>query len=167
MPMRQLFAFKIIAIHAMHFLNNEDKLHLQWIVEWSLPIPMLLLIRTQRVAEYILSIIITVFGSSTSLQLNSVFLSHRSSTSLQPPASQQCFSLTPLQHQPPAPAKRTEWIYSDYIWSWNELTKHPLPPPYNVVSNFRLQSFHCVTMCLLLMTKCWHSTVTVPPAKSC
>ena len=151
MPMRQLFAFKIIAIHAMHFLNNEDKLHLQWIVEWSLPIPMLLLIRTQRVAEYILSIIITVFGSSTSLQLNSVFLSHRSSTSL----------------QPPAPAQRTEWIYSDYIWSWNELTKHPLPPPYNVVSNFRLQSFHCVTMCLLLMTKCWHSTVTVPPAKSC
>ena len=65
----------------MHFLNNEDKLHLQWIVEWSLPIPMLLLIRTQHVAEYILSIIITVFGSSTSLQLNSVFLSHRSSTS--------------------------------------------------------------------------------------
>ena len=33
---------------------------------------------------------------------NSVFLSHRSSTSFQPPASQQYFSLTPLQ--PPAPA---------------------------------------------------------------
>ena len=49
-----------------------------------------------------------MFGSSTSLQLNSVFLSHRSSTNLQPPASQQCFSLTPLQHQPPAPAQRTE-----------------------------------------------------------
>jgi len=119
-----LFVFRRIAIHAMHFLNNEDKLHLQWIVEWfvqiivinrSIPIPMLLLIRTQHVAEYILSII----------------------------------------------------IYSDYIWSWNELTKHPLTPPYNVLSNFRLQSFHCVTMCLLLMTKCWHSTVAVTPAKSC
>jgi len=52
-----------------------------------------------------------VFGGSTSLQLNSVSLSHRSSTSLQPPASQQYFSLTPLQHQPPAPAQQTEWLW--------------------------------------------------------
>ena len=37
----------------------------------------------------------------------SISLSHNSSSSLQPPARQQCFSLTQLQLQPPAPACRT------------------------------------------------------------
>ena len=52
---------------------------------------------------------VRLFCSSTSQQApaNSVFLSHYSSSSLQPPASQQCFSLTPLQQQAPAPAQQT------------------------------------------------------------
>ena len=39
----------------------------------------------------------TLFCSSSLQPVSSVFLSHHSSSSLQPPASQQCFSLTPLQ----------------------------------------------------------------------
>ena len=50
----------------------------------------------------------TLFGSFGSLQPNSIFLSHCSSTSFQPPASQHYFSLTPLQPPAPAPAQRTE-----------------------------------------------------------
>ena len=38
---------------------------------------------------------------------NNIFLSHQTSTSHQLPASQQCFSLTTNQHQPPATANRT------------------------------------------------------------
>ena len=53
---------------------------------------------------------ITLFGSSSSLQPNSIFLSHCSSINFQPPTSQQYFSLTPLQPPAPAPAQRTEWI---------------------------------------------------------
>ena len=45
-----------------------------------------------------LSWVAAVFVSSTSLQFNSVFFLHCSSTSLQPPASQYYFSLTSLQH---------------------------------------------------------------------
>ena len=53
-----------------------------------------------------------LFGSSSSLQLNSIFLLHRSSTSFQPPVSQQYFSLTPLQPPAPAlaPAQRTKCL---------------------------------------------------------
>jgi len=70
----------------------------------------------------------TVFGSSTGLQLNNVFLSHHFNTSLQPPTSQQYFSLTPLQHQPPAPAQRTEWFT---LWEEN-ITCIPSYAPLNI-----------------------------------
>ena len=62
------------------------------------------LVHTTLLAAY------TLFGSSSSLQSNSVFLSCRSSTSFQPPASQQYFSLTPLQPSAPTPAQRTELL---------------------------------------------------------
>ena len=42
---------------------------------------------------------LTLFCSNNLKPASSVFLSHHSSSSLQPPASQQYFSLTPLQHQ--------------------------------------------------------------------
>lgn len=43
----------------------------------------------------------TLLCCSAPAPANSVFLSHHSSSSLQPPANHQCFSLTPLQQQPP------------------------------------------------------------------
>ena len=58
---------------------------------------------------------VTLFCCFALTPANSVFLSHHSSSSLQPPASQQYFSLTPLQQQPPAPAQRTGWIWGGAI----------------------------------------------------
>ena len=54
----------------------------------------------------------TVFGWSTLLQRYSIFLSHHSSHQLQLQPAQQYFSLTPFQLQPPAPACRTQWLFS-------------------------------------------------------
>ena len=74
---------------------------------------------------------ITLFGSSSTLQPNSIFLSHRSS--FQPPDSQQYFSLTPLQPPAPVPTQRTEW--SNAWWWWTACSQaHQMFPvhPYLV-----------------------------------
>ena len=54
---------------------------------------------------------LTLFCCSALVPANSVFLSHHSSNSLQLPARQQCFSLTELLQQSPAPAQRTWTLF--------------------------------------------------------